>query len=72
MYLLISLWQVNSGGHLVLTIASLIYCVKMLSKKSLIKFRQINKWDMSQIYSLSPHKGNFPGKTKNKKAHEYA
>ena len=26
------------------------------------------KWDMSQNYSLSPHKGNFPGKTKNNRS----
>ena len=31
------------------------------------------KWDMSQNYSLSPHKGNFPGKKlKTTEAHEYA
>ena len=30
------------------------------------------KWDMSQNYSLSPHKGNFPGKLKTTEAHEYA
>ena len=26
------------------------------------------KWDMSQNYSLSPYKGNFPGKTKNNRS----
>ena len=26
------------------------------------------KWDMSQNYSLSPHKGDFPGKTKNNRS----
>ena len=26
------------------------------------------KWDMSPNYSLSPYKGNFPGKTKNNRS----
>ena len=28
--------------------------------------------DMTQNYSFSLHKGNFPGKTKTTEAHEYA